>query len=72
MLDDVAHLMMFDYAKIRIAHLMPGYAKNFRHAHLMMFGYAKIRIAHLMPGYAKILVVFMCNFKEPKRLSLFF
>jgi hypothetical protein len=39
-LDDVAHLMMFGYAKIRIAHLMPGYAKKFRHAHLMMFGYA--------------------------------
>jgi hypothetical protein len=40
MIDDVAHLMMFGYAKIRIAHLMPGYAKISRHAHLMMFSYA--------------------------------
>jgi hypothetical protein len=28
MLDDVAHLMMLSYAKIRIAHLMPDYAKK--------------------------------------------
>jgi hypothetical protein len=39
MLDDVAHLMMFDYAKIRIALLMSGYVKNLRHAHLMIFSY---------------------------------
>jgi hypothetical protein len=40
MLNDVAHVMMVGYAKIRIAYLMLGYVKKFIHAHLMMFGYA--------------------------------
>jgi hypothetical protein len=46
MLDDVAHLMMFSYAKIRIAHLMPDYAKKNQTCSVD-------DIAHLMPGYAK-------------------
>jgi hypothetical protein len=40
MLDDATHMIAFGYAKSRIAYLMPGYAKKFRHAHMMMFGYA--------------------------------